>query len=206
MPIEAVLFDADGVLIFPWRFAQHLEQANGITRKMTAAFFENNFEDCLVNRADLKAVLPPFLTKWGWDTSVDTFIETWFETENAVDQRVTTVIHTLKEAGLRCGLATSQEKYRARYMVEVMKLDRIFDDLFFSCEIRHRKPDARYFKYIEDALALTGDRILFWDDSATNVRAARAQGWHAEVYTDFKRFKTQLNQYIVLTYEPKDPA
>ena len=206
MLIEAVLFDADGVLIFPWRFAQHLEQAHGITREMTACFFEEVFEDCLVDKADLKEVLPPFLTKWGWDTSVDAFIETWFEIENAVDQRVTTVIHTLREAGLRCGLATSQEKCRAQYMVEVMKLDRIFDDLFFSCEIRYRKPDARYFKHIEDALGLTGDRILFWDDSATNVRAARARSWHAEIYTDFECFKTQLNHYIALTYEPKDLA
>jgi putative hydrolase of the HAD superfamily len=196
MPIETVLFDADGVLIFPWRFAQYLEQAHGITREMTEDFFMGIFEDCLINQADSKEVLPIFLTKWGWKASVDSFIETWFEIENAVDPRVATVIHTLRERSLRCGLATSQEKYRAQYMVEVMKLDRVFDDLFFSCDIGYQKPDTRYFRHIEDALGLQGDLILFWDDSATNVCAARARDWHAEVFTDFKRFKARLGRYL----------
>ena len=135
MLIEAILFDADGVLIFPWRFAQHLEHVYGITREMTADFFMGILDDCLINQADLQEVPPPFLTKWGWKASVDSFIETWFAIENAVDPRVATIIHTLRESGLRCGLATSQEKYRAQYMVEVMKLDQMFDDLFFSCDL-----------------------------------------------------------------------
>jgi hypothetical protein len=50
MPAKAILFDADGVVIFPWRFARHLAREHGITPEMTRGFFQGVFEDCLVGK------------------------------------------------------------------------------------------------------------------------------------------------------------
>ena len=44
-------------------------------------------------------------------------------------------------------------------------------------------------------LNLTGDEILFWDDSAANVACARDCGWHAEQYTDFGEFQRIMPAY-----------
>ncbi|MCB0139116.1 MAG: hypothetical protein KDE50_04325, partial [Caldilineaceae bacterium] len=66
MAIKALLLDADGVVIFPWRFAQYLAREHGITPAQTRGFFGGVFLDCLVGRADLKEELPPFLAQWNW--------------------------------------------------------------------------------------------------------------------------------------------
>jgi putative hydrolase of the HAD superfamily len=196
MPAKAILFDADGVVIFPWRFARHLAREHGITPEMTRGFFQGVFEDCLVGKADLKGVLPPFLLEWGWPGSVDGFVATWLETENAVDGRIVAVIRSLRRAGFTCCLATSQERYRAEYMRTRMGFAEVFDRLFFSCELGCQKPDHAYYQIVERELGSEGQGILFWDDSAVNVQSARRWGWNAEVYSGFETFEKRLGEYL----------
>jgi putative hydrolase of the HAD superfamily len=196
MPIRAVIFDADGVLIFPWRFAQYLEREHGITPGMTRGFFRGIFEDCLTGKADLKDVLPPFLSQWGWEGTVDGFVKTWLEVEDAVDERLVKVIRALRQSGLICCLATSQERYRAEYMTTVMGFSEVLDRLFFSHSLGCQKPDHAYYRLIEEALEVEGSSILFWDDSAVNVASAREFGWHAEVYTDFQDLEEKLAAHL----------
>ena len=196
MTTEAVILDADGVVIFPWRFAHHLERAHGITPEMTRPFFRGVFEECLVGKADVREVLPPFLDQWGWKGSVDDFMTSWLETEDAVDDRVIEVVRRLRRCGVTCCLATSQERNRAEYMKTAMGFLAEFDKLFFSCEMGCQKPDHRYFEAIERDLGLVGESILFWDDSAVNVESARERGWNAEMYTGFEVFEKRLGNYV----------
>lgn len=192
MTIKAVILDADGVVIHPWRFARYREREHGITREMTQDFFQGVFSDCLVGKADLKEALAPFLPKWEWHGSVDEFVDTWLEVENAIDERVVNVVRTLRQSGLICCLATNQERNRALYMMNQMGLSDIFDTLFFSCFLKHKKPDRLFYDHIEKSLQLEGSSILFWDDSPECVEGALMCGWNAEVYVDFENFKTEL--------------
>jgi len=68
-------------------------------------------------------------------------------------------------------------------MRKVLQYDRHFDEQFYSCELGVAKPDGAYFTAILDRLALSPDRVLFIDDNAKNVEAARAVGLTAWVYT-----------------------
>lgn len=187
MILNAALFDADGVVILPWRFRHYLEREHGITRDVTRDFFGGVFNDCLEGRADLKAVLPPFLAEWRWPGTVDDFVATWLREEDAVDERVMGAIARLRARGIVCGLATSQERYRAEYMRTAMRFTERFDRLFFSCELGCQKPDHAYYRRITRALGLPAGEILFWDDNAANVAAARECGWQAEVYDGYER-------------------
>lgn len=195
-PIRAVLFDADGVVIFPWRFAHYLEQEREISREMTREFFSGVFADCLVGKADLLDVLPPFLQQWGWKESPAEFTRIWFETENAVDGRVVGVIRRLRESGFACCLATSQERHRAQYMKTVMGFSEIFDRLFFSHAIGYQKPDPAFYTSVTADLDIGGEQILFWDDDLRNVEAARQHGWNAELYRGFHPFLVSLTEWI----------
>lgn len=55
----------------------------------------------------------------------------------------------------------------------------VFDVVFDSSEIGHRKPQPEFFNVIAAQLPVGIDRILLVDDRAANVTAARVAGWEA---------------------------
>jgi putative hydrolase of the HAD superfamily len=195
--IKAVCFDADGVVVNPqMQFSRHLAQAHGISPAMTRSFFDGVFNDCLVGKANLKEVLPVFLRDWGWQGSVDEFVNTWLITDHVVDVRLVTAIQGLRRSGIICCLTTSQEHHRAEYMKAEMGFQDAFEHLFFSCEIGWQKPHSTYYQHIEKALNLAKESILFWDDSCLNVEAARKCGWNAEVYVGYDEFERVIKKYV----------
>ena len=52
---------------------------------------------------------------------------------------------------------------------------------FASHQIRHAKPDAAAYAYVEAATRIPPERILFFDDLAENVAAAKQRGWQTEL-------------------------
>ncbi len=78
----------------------------------------------------------------------------------------------------------------------------MFDHLFFSCEVGWQKPDHAYYQHIEKMLNLEKESILLWDDSRTNIEAAREHGWNAEIYTKFDEFEKTIKKYILMAKAP----
>lgn len=199
MMIKAVCFDADGVVVNPqMQFAALRETRFGISKDMAAPFYEGIFNECLTGKADLMMVLPPFLKQWNWEGSVEEFVALWLKTEHLIDARLISTIKKLREDGIICCLATSQEQHRADYMKKEMGFQDIFDHMFFSCEMGAQKPDEDFFRLIETRLQLPGESILFWDDRSRNVDGARARGWKAEVYINYPLFIKELLNHIPL--------
>lgn len=58
-----------------------------------------------------------------------------------------------------------------------------FDRVFVSARIRAIKPDPAIYAHVEQETGLAPGALLFADDSAANVAAARARGWHAHHFT-----------------------
>ena len=200
MTIKAICFDADGVVVNPqMQFSRHLEQEHGISPAMTRSFFQGVFNDCLIGRANLKDVLPAFLKDWRWTGSVDEFIHAWLLTDHVIDVRILNAIHRLRGNGIICCLTTNQECNRAEYMKAKMGFQEVFDHLFFSCEVGWQKPHPAYYQHIEKVLHLEKDVILFWDDARSNVEAARACGWNAELYTHFDELEQIIKKYGINT-------
>lgn len=196
MTIKAICFDADGVVVHPqMQFSRLLKTNFWITPEMTQNFFGGVFNDCLTGKANLEDVLPPFLKDWGWRDSVDAFIHTWLVADHVIDTRVVDAIQRLRQTGIICCLATSQERNRAQYMKTEMGFQKVFDHLFFSCEAGWQKPDHAFYQHIETTLGLEKKSILFWDDSHRNVESAREFGWNAEIYTDFNAFEVTMKRY-----------
>jgi putative hydrolase of the HAD superfamily len=54
-----------------------------------------------------------------------------------------------------------------------------FRELYYSSTIGHRKPDAAGFDHVVKAIGVPVSRIVFFDDLAENVEAARARGLKA---------------------------
>ncbi len=190
-----ILFDGDGVLIERRRFARYLELEHGLTSEITRSFYTSAYERCVVGQADLKEVLPPFLSEWGWQHSLEEFIERWFEEDSVTDHRLVACIRALRGSGIRCCLATNQERYRSEYLASNMGFGDIFDGLYFSATIGYRKPDLRFYASVTQAIGLPRESILFWDDEQANVDAAREYGWRAETYVGFHEFASRLVEH-----------
>jgi putative hydrolase of the HAD superfamily len=67
-------------------------------------------------------------------------------------------------------------------MREVLEYGKVFDRLFFSCEIGCSKPNPSYFTAILDALKIAPHAVLFIDDVEANVAAASSVGIRAELF------------------------
>ena len=191
--VKAIIFDADGMIVHGERFSNRLAREYGISVETTSEFFRNEFQLCLVGKADLKQVLPKYLKRWGWKDSVETLLDFWFsEKYNEIDERFAPIIQELRAKGIKTYLATNNEKHRTDNLVENRGLGKWFDKVFSSAYIGSKKPDGAFFQYILEQIGGTKETMLFWDDDTENTDGAAAFGLPIEVYTDFGLFKEKV--------------
>ena len=177
-----VLFDVDGVLLFPWRFRAHLAEEFGITPDQTRPFFRGPFERCVIGEADLFDELPPFLDEWNWPGTTSSFVATWFACDSTPNDRVLEFIVNLRSLGVSCHIASTQERHRAAFLVRKLDLAARFNSVHFSCDVGAAKPDAQYFHAVKRRLGNSNGELLFVDDCRENVAAAIDAGWQAIHY------------------------
>lgn len=196
--IKAILFDADGVIIQTTElFSQRLNREYGISVERTRPFFSGAFQNCLIGKADLKKELVLYLAGWGWKKSVDEFMDYWFQSEHKIYEPLVEEIYTLRQRGIRCYLATNNEKYQTEYMLKIMGLLNVFDGVLSSSGLGHLKHHAKYYEQVFMQLHdVKQDEILLWDDNEKNIEMARQMGLHAELYTSFEDYREKMEAYL----------
>lgn len=183
--IKAVLFDADGVLQRPsvwWREA--LMPILGVVETAEVEPFLQDILDtesaylCAPNGFD--SALIETLTKWNRS-------ERFADTANALYairpyDEVIAVVRSLRQAGVPCHIASNQQAGRARHMSETLGYKTLFAREFYSCHLGLAKPDVAFFRSVLDSLELPPECVLFVDDRAENVVAAKRAGLASVVY------------------------
>lgn len=193
--ITTLLFDVDGVLLVGEPWSKDLPAAYGITTEMLAPFFKNAFPACLIGKADLKEELAPYLSRWNWPLSVDDFTDYWFR-HYTLDQTLLQHIQQLRQNGIRCYLATQQERYRTDYILHTLGFAHQFDGILSSVDLGFLKNETSFFEAVLRFLdPCQPAEMLFWDDSATNVTIARSVGLRAEIYSNFTSFLATMKDY-----------
>jgi putative hydrolase of the HAD superfamily len=180
--IKTLVFDVDGVLVENKVFASVLEREYGITREMTAPFFRGPFEDCVLGRADLRKELPDYLFKWKWPDTLDEFIRRWFEADARLNGQVLQFAKTMRAGGMRCYIASTQERQRVAYLEQLPAFAGLFDARFFSCRLGCQKPEKKFYDRILSETGEAAGELVFFDDYEPNVVGAREAGWNAELY------------------------
>lgn len=184
-PIKAILFDADGVLQRPtvgWR-----EALVPILGAADVAEVDPFLRDILETESahlcapsGFDAALMETLTKWNCP---ERFADT-AQALNAIRpyDDVIEVVRALRQAGMPCHIASNQQAGRARHMSERLGYKALFVEELYSCRIGFAKPDAAYFNRVLELLDLPSQCLLFIDDRAENVEAAKRAGLAAIVY------------------------
>jgi putative hydrolase of the HAD superfamily len=195
--IQAIVFDADGVLVKPksW-FVTRAHELYGVPKAQFMAFIHGEFKRCTTGELDLEVALVPFLERWKVPVSIPEFIQNWLEHENAIDPVMLEEVRALRASGMPCFIGTNQERNRANFMRLEMGFQAATDGVFASCDLGARKPHPAFFDRLaaqfSDQLKLEPASILLIDDAHENVAGARAAGWCAEHFTTRQAFRKHL--------------
>lgn len=195
MKYRAVLFDADGMVLLPKRFSDQIQQDYGISWEKMKPFFMGPFLLCKIGKADLKEELAKVLIDWGWSGTVDALLEYWFRIGSAPDPEIVAIAQELRSRRVKCFLATNQEKYRANYLQNVVRLNDVFDGMLVSAEIGYTKKEVAFFEKsytsinANEELMISKKEILFVDHEEENMAAARAFGFETYSYHDSEHFR-----------------
>ena len=196
MGIKCILFDADGVIITSKRIFSHEYQRKfGLSDDDMQPFFNTVFQDCLIGKKDLKEEVLPFLKGWKWERSSEEFLRYWFSSSANIDKNILALMTQMKKQGIRCFIATNQERYRTEYMMDEMKLNKYTEGIFSSAHIGCKKPEKAFYQAILDILSVNGiekDEVLFIDDSLENVQAAQDCGIKSYHYKSI----SMLNKFL----------
>lgn len=194
--IKAILFDADGVVINADMWSVAFCKEFNVPNKIILPFFEDEFQACLIGKADLKKEIVPYLKKWRWKKSVDDFLEYWFKSEHKVDRRIVNIIKELKKKGIKCCLTTNQEGYRTQYMKKQMGFKNIFDKIFSSAEVGFKKSHPKFFSFVTKELKLKKNEIQYWDDNKDYIKVASQFGLDSRHYIGFREFNKQIKTFF----------
>lgn len=202
--VKAVLFDCDGVLCPPMRFADLLEREHQITREMTAEFFRSAFLPALLGKADVLTLLPPYLEQWKWRDSPERFLDVWLSSERELRSEVIKIVNELRGAGYFVGVATNQEPRRAKYLRAEMGFDQLFDKCFISSELGCMKPQPEYFREVAKKIGAEPDQIIFIDDQQNYLDAASASGWQTILFNDAQDAHNRIAELLERAASSKD--
>lgn len=195
--IRAMGFDADGMVVQGERFSDRLARDFGIPQESIQAFFTNEFQLCLIGKADLKIVLATYIDQWGWQGSAESLLDYWFSGQSQVNQDIVSAIAKLRHKGIKCYLMTNQEKYRTEYFTNQLGFATLFDKIFSSAAIGYKKPQREFFAAMSKQIApIRKNEVLFWDDELKNVKAVKQFGFQTKQYTNYQSFNTVIKELI----------
>jgi putative hydrolase of the HAD superfamily len=199
LPIEAMLFDVEGVIAHPEPSAADHRLAGlapgfdleALTRARNTARTYPLWEQYSVGAIGPQDYWHPILEEAGLPDTPETLAalrgaqrEAWWA---AIDETVLALIDTAREAAategrrLRMGILSNSAPEHERYVV---RFAGHFDAACFSHRTGYRKPDPAAYQLACAAVETPPERVLFIDDKERNVLAARKFGIHALVFSD----------------------
>lgn len=178
--------DVDGVLLDPERGGQgcwtnELTARFGIEHSQIGdAFFARCWDDVIIGRRSVEDGLGEALRTIGLTVDVEAVLACWFDADYVPFEEVFRLARRAARAGCRVVLATDQEHRRAEHLRRRIGAVVPLAGVFYSAEIGYQKHDPRFFDKASECLGLGMDErstVVFVDDHAANVAAARSAGW-----------------------------
>ncbi len=187
MKTQVILFDADGVLALPEEvFSVVYAKSHGFDTEPFEQFFRNDWKEIVTGKKDLKQSILENKELWRWNGSPEELLAYWFRTEDVRNEELLELVSKLRVKGIFCYIATDQEKYRGKYMQDVMFKD-LFDGYFISADLGVTKTNPKFFETIVEQLQqkypeLLPQAITFFDDSQSKVDTACSVGINGQLY------------------------
>jgi FMN phosphatase YigB (HAD superfamily) len=198
---KVIIFDVDGVLIrTPHYYSQELEnQGYSNANESLNSFYKDDVSrKCSEGKFDALRKIMPFLKKFRWNDTAENYFKKQFIFEaEYLDKEFVSLIQSFRNQGIKCYLGTDQEKNRAQFLLDVMRLGDNFDGHFISCFVGYRKCHDSFWFYTLKKLkkeipGLQLNEIVFFDDIQNNIDVASRHGIEALLFTDMEKFNKDL--------------
>ena len=92
-------------------------------------------------------------------------------------------------------------KYIHKYLSNTFAIhdfeSRYFEEVFYSHDIKMRKPDTEIYEYVGKQISLPPQDIFFIDDREENTEAAKHLGWKAQVHDATNDIADKIDQYLI---------
>ncbi|RKF13910.1 HAD family phosphatase [Roseovarius spongiae] len=179
MPIEAVIFDIGNVLI-EWRPERYFDRMIGADRRR--ALFDAVDLHEMMNRIDAGAdfaaeVERTALAHPGWTAEIRHFRDNWCALAQPEIPHSVRLLHALRARGVPVFALSNFGAANFPLSAAQFPFLDAFDQRYISGEMAMRKPDPEIYAAVEADCAIPPERLLFTDDRADNIEAARARGW-----------------------------
>lgn len=191
--IKAILFDVDGIIINrEMYFSERYSRDFNVPLEKILPFYKNEFQKCLVGQADLKEELTKYLDDWEWNKPIEELLDYWFEHESTINKEVLSAVSDLRARGIKCYLATNNEKYRVDYLRQNLGLGQHFDGIFASCDLGAKKPSEAFWQSISEKIGFDNTEVEVLDDEPENVESANQYGFRSEIFSDIRSFLRKI--------------
>ena len=152
--------------------------ADGLIQKFeTGTIHETEFYEEVCSRIGVRIPWPEFLEAW-----------------NSIFERSLIPDPVLAQLSARTHLwvVSNTNKLHFDFMARKFSFLKYFETFVLSHEVGALKPDARIFLHVLEKAQAKPSEILFVDDQAANVHAARQLGMEAFQFVDPGHFTTEM--------------
>lgn len=186
---KVILFDVDGVLALPEEiFSVIYTQSRGYDPAPFTNFFTGEWNAFVTGKNDLKQHIANNPNLWKWDGTPDELLDYWFKSEDIRNEALLETIRQARKSGIKCYVATEQEKYRTAHIRDQMFAGE-FDGIFSTADISYKKNDPKFYEAIIKSLSVPANEILFFDDSQSKIDVALAAGLDAQLYVNVQQVR-----------------
>jgi putative hydrolase of the HAD superfamily len=110
-----------------------------------------------------------------------------------VDKEMMQLVEELKHQQLCVGLLSNIDKEYAELLREYGYYQP-FNPCILSCDIGIRKPDVRMYQALLDTLSLSPEDVIFIDDKADNIAAAKSRGFDTILFENAEKTLSLLKE------------
>ena len=203
MTPQAVIFDIGNVLI-EWQPERFFDREIGVDRRR--ALFAAVDLHAMNDRVDSGETFHEVLAQTArdnpdWAPELGIWHDRWIELAAPAIDRSVRLMAALQARGVPVFSLTNFGRETYEIAAERYPFLRAFDRDFISGHLGVIKPDPAIYAAVEDGCGLPPGALLFTDDRADNIDAARARGWQTHLFEGPEGWADRLVSAGLLTRE-----
>lgn len=203
MGIKTIIFDFGGVLIdlFPLETVKAFDEVSPLD---VLSLYESGFRDPEYKGIEVSSLsvnqFRDFLKKsLELDISDHDLDNIWNMMLKSISPEKIEFVRSLSEKYELALLSNTNKIHKDFFEIECIRafgekgLMEVFDKLYYSHEIKFRKPSKEVFKYVLDDLSREASECLFIDDSVENIMTAKELGFKTLLFKRNDSFDNYLD-------------